>query len=73
MAEWIIADVPELRILDDDLWRRVKQRQTAISSKVTPMATRPRHRAPNAPDARPICSLAFLSAAAAAAAAPATR
>lgn len=36
MEEWVIADVPELRILDDDLWRRVKQRQTAISGKVTP-------------------------------------
>ncbi|WP_229726022.1 recombinase family protein [Frigidibacter albus] len=33
---WVITDVPELRIIDDDLWRRVKQRQTAISSKVNP-------------------------------------
>ncbi len=29
-AEWISQDVPELRILDDDLWQAVKERQKAV-------------------------------------------
>ena len=29
-ADWIIQDVPELRILDDDLWQAVKKRQQAV-------------------------------------------
>ncbi|MFC5373785.1 recombinase family protein [Brevundimonas faecalis] len=28
-SEWIIQDVPELRLLDDELWQAVKDRQTA--------------------------------------------
>ena len=31
--EWIIQDVPELRILDDDLWRAVKERQREIRQR----------------------------------------
>ena len=31
--EWIIAEVPELRIVDDDLWRAAKARQGEISEK----------------------------------------
>ena len=31
--EWIIAEVPELRILDDDLWKAAKARQGEISEK----------------------------------------
>ena len=31
--EWIIAEVPELRILDDELWRAAKARQRAVSEK----------------------------------------
>ena len=31
--EWIIAEVPELRILDDELWRAAKARQGEISEK----------------------------------------
>jgi DNA invertase Pin-like site-specific DNA recombinase len=30
-AEWIIQEVPELRIVDHDLWDRVKQRQRALA------------------------------------------
>ncbi|PIO99673.1 recombinase family protein [Pleomorphomonas carboxyditropha] len=29
-SEWIVQDVPELRILDDDLWQTAKARQAAI-------------------------------------------
>ncbi|MFC3061564.1 recombinase family protein [Paenirhodobacter populi] len=32
-AEWIITEVPHLRILDDDLWQAVKTRQAATSEK----------------------------------------
>jgi site-specific DNA recombinase len=31
-SEWIKVDVPELRIVDDDLWRAVKERQVALSN-----------------------------------------
>ena len=31
--EWIIQEVPELRILDDDLWRAVKERQHEIRQR----------------------------------------
>jgi site-specific DNA recombinase len=29
-SEWILKDVPELRIIDDDLWQAVKTRQAEI-------------------------------------------
>ncbi|MBK8175222.1 MAG: recombinase family protein [Rhodospirillales bacterium] len=29
--EWVIQDVPELRIVDDALWKRVKERQRALA------------------------------------------
>lgn len=29
-SEWIIKDVPELRIIDDDLWEKVKARQKGL-------------------------------------------
>ncbi|RNC97161.1 MAG: recombinase family protein [Oricola sp.] len=32
-SEWIINDVPELRILDDALWQRVKGRQAEIAER----------------------------------------
>jgi len=28
-SEWIIQDVPELRIIDDALWQQVKARQAS--------------------------------------------
>jgi site-specific DNA recombinase len=31
-AEWITQDVPELRILDDELWNAVKARQAAVKT-----------------------------------------
>ena len=31
--EWIVQDVPELRILDDDLWQAVKDRQKEIRKR----------------------------------------
>ncbi len=31
--EWIVHDVPDLRIIDEDLWKEVKTRQTGIRHK----------------------------------------
>ncbi len=31
--EWIIKEVPELRLIDDDLWKQVKQKQGEINGK----------------------------------------
>jgi hypothetical protein len=39
-SEWIIREVPELRILDQDLWESVKSRQ--LASKRYPTRSRPR-------------------------------
>ena len=35
-SDWIREDVPALRIIDDDLWNRVKTRQMTIRSAVSP-------------------------------------
>ena len=32
-SEWIVKDVPELRIVDDDLWQAVRERQGKIADK----------------------------------------
>ena len=32
-SEWIVAEVPELRIVDDELWQAVKTRQSEIADK----------------------------------------
>jgi site-specific DNA recombinase len=32
-AEWIVQEVPELRIVDDELWRAAKARQAAVKTK----------------------------------------
>ena len=32
-SEWIVAEVPELRIIDDELWQAVKTRQSEIAEK----------------------------------------
>jgi site-specific DNA recombinase len=32
-SEWIVAEVPELRIIDDELWKAVKTRQGEIADK----------------------------------------
>ncbi|MEO1207197.1 MAG: recombinase family protein [Pseudomonadota bacterium] len=40
--EWIIKDVPELRIIDDDLWNALKDRQGAFSKAETPLYNRRR-------------------------------
>jgi DNA invertase Pin-like site-specific DNA recombinase len=34
-AEWVITEVPELRIIDDALWEKVRTRQGALKSKET--------------------------------------
>ena len=31
-SEWVKVDVPELRIIDDDLWQAVKERQAALAN-----------------------------------------
>jgi site-specific DNA recombinase len=33
LSEWIIKDVPELRIIDDDLWQAVKARHASVQRK----------------------------------------
>ncbi len=33
LSEWIIKDVPELRIIDDDLWQAVKARHAGVQRK----------------------------------------
>ncbi|MFN3225838.1 MAG: recombinase family protein [Hyphomicrobiales bacterium] len=44
--EWLIREVPELRIIDDDLWRAVKARQAVIAEKYANVtdAVREHHR-----------------------------
>ena len=37
-SEWIVKDVPELRIVDDELWQAVKARQAATSAKYANVA-----------------------------------
>ena len=32
-SEWVITEVPELRIVEDELWQAVRQRQGALKSK----------------------------------------
>lgn len=32
-SEWVIRDVPDLRIVDDDLWEAVKKRQSKLTTK----------------------------------------
>ena len=32
-SEWIVTEVPELRIIDDELWQAVKTRQSEIADK----------------------------------------
>src|ERR1700722_2667798 len=32
-SEWIVAEVPELRIIDDELWQAAKTRQSEIADK----------------------------------------
>ncbi|ARU01821.1 recombinase family protein [Yoonia vestfoldensis] len=34
-SDWVITDVPDLRIIDDDLWKQVRQRQGSLKSKGT--------------------------------------
>lgn len=32
-SEWIVTEVPELRIIDDEAWRSVKARQREVANK----------------------------------------
>ncbi|MET4702543.1 site-specific DNA recombinase, partial [Constrictibacter sp. MBR-5] len=38
-SQWIIQDVPDLRIVDDALWQAVKERQTQIAETFEPAIT----------------------------------
>lgn len=38
-SEWIIKDVPDLRIIDDDLWQAVRRKQTEIAAKYANVIT----------------------------------
>ena len=33
-SEWVVEEVPHLRIIDDDLWKRIKQRQDKTRSRI---------------------------------------
>lgn len=37
-SEWIVHDVPDLRIIDQDLWDRVKVRQDVLTSQAVPQS-----------------------------------
>ncbi len=37
-SEWIVHDVPDLRIVDQDLWDRVKARQDVPTSQAVPQS-----------------------------------
>ena len=37
-SEWIVHDVPDLRIIDQDLWDRVKARQDVLTSQAVPQS-----------------------------------
>nr|WP_255356775.1 recombinase family protein [Thioclava sp. SK-1] len=50
--DWVIRDVPELRIIDDALWAAVRQRQGALVSKGTTVPVWDRRR-PHRPGAAP--------------------
>ena len=66
-SEWVIQDVPELRIVDDELWQRVKERQRALAYTPKDKASRTRC---SIAGGRSICSPGWRSAASAAAATP---
>ena len=72
--EWIVADVPELRIVDDDLWQAVKDRQGEITVQYATVieATQSRTHQPaeRRPPALATCSRACSNAASAAAPIP---
>ncbi len=40
-AEWVMQDVPELRIVDDALWRSVRERQASLQMTPREMAANP--------------------------------
>lgn len=46
-SEWIIKDVPDLRIIDDDLWQAVRRKQTEIAAKYANVITAVRKSAVN--------------------------
>ncbi|MBO1329601.1 recombinase family protein, partial [Acetobacter suratthaniensis] len=46
-SEWIIKDVPELRIIDDDLWQAVRRKQAEIAAKYANVITAVRKSAVN--------------------------
>lgn len=42
-SEWVKVDVPELRIIDDDLWQAVKERQAALAKAYAKQVTASRN------------------------------
>ena len=42
-SEWVKVDVPELRIIDDDLWQAVKERQAALAKAYAKQITASRN------------------------------
>lgn len=50
--EWIIEEVPDLRLIPDDLWQQAKDRQGAIRADMNPagvQSARPRPETPPPP------------------------
>lgn len=41
--EWVIQDVPKLRIVSDELWQAVKARQKTLDNKILSQTNRPRY------------------------------
>ncbi|MFL4469039.1 recombinase family protein [Tateyamaria armeniaca] len=40
-SEWVVQEVPDLRIVDQDLWDAVKKRQKSLSFDTTPTSSNP--------------------------------
>lgn len=43
-SDWVITGIPELQIIEDDLWQKVRARQGALKSKDTPVPVWDRRR-----------------------------
>ena len=68
--EWVVVEVPHLRILDDDLWRAAKDRQDESAGKyaavIAGVQTRPSEPAERGPSSAPPAVGSFSNAASAA-------
>jgi site-specific DNA recombinase len=57
--EWVIEEVPELRIIENELWHLVKERQKAVREKVLTKVSGIRaERARRPAEVDPVCATA---------------